>query len=168
MGLRRLKSLEEPPVDKSAKKEAVPLTPAQVMEQTHQEFDQIQKEIKEIDVLIKQSTNEVERLAQRNAQLTNKLRNMETNIDTVPRQDIKEIYTAAQEAQMRLFMMRGQVEQLQSKQEILQRFGQGLQNVLNVSDGLVAHSGAQPSSNMPKINIGEATGIIRIIDAQRY
>ncbi|MCB0209909.1 MAG: sensor histidine kinase [Anaerolineae bacterium] len=166
MGLRRLKSLEEPPVDKSAKKEAVPLTPAQVMEQTHQEFDQIQKEIKEIDVLIKQSTNEVERLAQRNAQLTNKLRNMETNIDTVPRQDIKEIYTAAQEAQMRLFMMRGQVEQLQSKQEILQRFGQGLQNVLNVSDGLVAHSGAQPSSNMPKINIGEATGIIRIIDAQ--
>lgn len=166
MGLRRLKSLEEPPPDSSGQQEAVPLTPAQVMEQTHEEHDQIQREIKEIDVLIKQSSNEVERLAQRNAQLTNKLRNMENNIDTVPRQDIKEIYTAAQEAQMRLFMMRGQVEQLQSKQEILQRFAQGLKTVLNVSDGLAGMADPQSARDMPNINMGEATGIIRIIDAQ--
>lgn len=166
MGLRRLRSLEEPPPDTSTPQDSGPQTPAQVMEQTHQEFDQIQKEIKEIDVLIKQSSNEVERLAQRNAQLTNKLRNMETNIDTVPRQDIKEIYTAAQESQMRLFMMRGQVEQLQSKQEILQRFGQGLQRVMNISDGLVNFSDSQSASDTPSINIGEATGIIRVIDAQ--
>ncbi|MCB9098318.1 MAG: sensor histidine kinase [Anaerolineales bacterium] len=166
MGLRRLRSLEEPPPEKSPKKEPVPQTPAQIIEQTHVEADQIQKEIKEIDVLIKQSSNEVERLAQRNAQLTNKLRNMEANIDTVPRQDIKEIYTAAQEAQMRLFMMRGQVEQLQSKQEVLQRFAGGLGRVLTISDGLVSQGASKSGPDMPRVNVGEATGIIRIIDAQ--
>ena len=167
MGLRRLRSLEEPPPEKPAKKEPVPQTPVQIVEQTHEEADQIQKEIKEIDVLIKQSSNEVERLAQRNAQLTNKLRNMEANIDTVPRQDIKEIYTAAQEAQMRLFMMRGQVEQLQSKQEVLQRFANGLGRVLEISDSLVSRGGASNAAqDLPRVNVGEATGIIRIIDAQ--
>lgn len=166
MGLRRLRSLEEPPPEKLPKKEAAPQTPAQIVEQTHGEANQIEKEIKEIDVLIKQSSNEVERLAQRNAQLTNKLRNMEANIDTVPRQDIKEIYTAAQEAQMRLFMMRGQVEQLQSKQEVLQRFARGLGRILEISDGLVSQGPSKSSQDMPRVNVGEATGIIRIIDAQ--
>jgi two-component system sensor histidine kinase DegS len=109
--------------DREAPEEAGSPTPVQVLEQAGQEYEQIQKELKEIDILINQSTAEVEKLAQRNAQLTNKVRTMESNIDTVPRPDIKEIYTAAQEAQMRLFMMRGQVEQLQSRQENLKRFG---------------------------------------------
>jgi two-component system sensor histidine kinase DegS len=93
-----------------------------VIEQTGQEFDQIQKELKEIDILVKQSSAEVEKLAQRNAQLTNKVRTMEANIDTVPRQDIKEIYNAAQEAQMRLFMMRGPGRTVAESAENLKRY----------------------------------------------
>ena len=162
MSLQRLQSLEEPPehhADGSA-------TPAQIIEQTHQEFEQIQKELKEIEILEKQSTAEVEKLAQRNAQLTNKLRTMEANIDTVPRQDIKEIYTAAQEAQMRLFMMRGQVEQLQSRQENLRRFAGSLQRVLTVSDTIDYSDAGSSAAAAVGPPLERSAGIIRVIDAQ--
>lgn len=167
MGLQRLQRLEEPPSDDNAQS-AGPATPVQVLEQTRDEYDTVQKELKEIGILVKQSSSEVEKLAQRNAQLTNKLRTMEANIDTVPRQDIKEVYTAAQEAQMRLFMMRGQVEQLQSRQENLQRYAGSLQKVLDISDTLLPMLDAQSSgsSEGPIVSTAESVGIIKIIDAQ--
>jgi two-component system sensor histidine kinase DegS len=84
-----------------------------LIQESQKEYDQIQTELKEIDVLIRQSTTEVEKLAQRNTQIANRTRQMEMNIETYPREDIREIYTAANEAQMRLFMMRAQLEQLQ-------------------------------------------------------
>lgn len=165
MSLERLSRLG----DRKEKKteETAPLTPTQVLEQTSEEYERIQKELREVDILIKQSTTEVEKLAQRNAQLTNKLRTMEANIDTVPRHDIKEIYNAAQEAQMRLFMMRGQVEQLQSKQETMKQFAESLRKILDVSDSLLATLGesADAAKGGDRAN-GEGSGIVKIINAQ--
>ena len=141
------------------------LTFEQVIERTKDDFDQTQKELKEIEVLIRQSSAEVEKLAQRNAQIANKLRQMEANIDSVPRQDIKEIYSAAQEAQMRLFMMQGQVEQLQGKQQYLERYANSLRQVLDVTD--------RPGPAAGNIMAGETEGfggegsiIVRIVNAQ--
>ena len=164
MSLDRLRKLggEKP---KSVNQEDAAITPAQIMEQTSQEYDQIQNELKEIDILVRQSTTEVEKLAQRNAQLTNKLRSMEANIDTVPRHDIKEIYNAAQEAQMRLFMMRGQVEQLQSRQENLKRFAESLRRILDVSDALIPAVDSSESTRDGGDN-GESSSIVKIINAQ--
>ncbi len=167
MSLRRLERLDEPP-DEAGQEQSGPATPVQVIEQTNEEYETVQKELKEIGILVKQSTSEVEKLAQRNAQLTNKLRTMEANIDTVPRQDIKEIYTAAQEAQMRLFMMRGQVEQLQNRQENLQRFANSLQKVLDVSGGLLATVDDPASNEGSSVNPDVSLGIIKIIDAQEH
>ncbi len=152
---------------KSNEPQPVPLNPAEILGQAGQEHEQIQKELKEIDILVKQSTSEVEKLAQRNAQLANKVRTMEGNIDTVPRQDIKEIYNAAQEAQMRLFMMRGQVEQLQSRQEMLKRYAEGLRRVLDVSGSLLPAGDSGPSVKRDSggASPGES-GIIKIINAQ--
>ena len=164
MSLQRLQSLgrEKP----AAPQPVAALTPLQVIEGTSQEYDHIQKELKEIDILVKQSAAEVEKLAQRNAQLTNKVRTMEGNIDTVPRQDIKEIYNAAQEAQMRLFMMRGQVEQLQSRQENIKRYAESLRRVLDVSGGLMAASEMGSPKESSDSSNGEVSGIIKIINAQ--
>jgi two-component system sensor histidine kinase DegS len=135
-----------------------------LLAQMGEEYEQTQKELKEIEVLIRQSSAEVEKLAQRNAQLATKLRQMETNLDTVPRHDIKEIYTAAQEAQMRLFMMRGQVEQLQAKQQHLERHGHMLRQVLDMAgeaglDGNGMDRGVAGGD-------GEGSLIARIISAQ--
>lgn len=167
MTLQRLQNLSRGEKTSAPVVEAPPtlLTPYQVIEQTSQEYEQIQKELKEIEILVKQSSAEVEKLAQRNAQLTNKVRTMETNIDTVPRQDIKEIYNAAQEAQMRLFMMRGQVEQLQSRQENLKRYAESLRKILDVSGTLIAASEVSDHRDST-VSESETSGIIKIITAQ--
>lgn len=167
MSLRRLASLAAAPrpAVQPQVEVPVPLTSPQIVEQAQQEHEQVQKELREIDILVNQSTSEVEKLAQRNAQLTNRLRQMEANIDTYPRQDIKEVYTASQEAQMRLFMMRGQVEQLQSRQETLRRFAQGLQKVLSVISQAGLGGGGSKQEG-PVIDRAQSVGIIKIIDAQ--
>ncbi len=135
----------------------------ELVEESKKEYDQAQKELKEIDVLIRQTTGEVEKLAQRNAQIATKVRQMEANINTYPRADIKEIYSAAQDTQVRLFMMRSQVEQLQSKQQNLERYAERLRRFLAVSDQLV--SGSAGSGQDSAAESGEPT-IVRIIEAQ--
>jgi two-component system sensor histidine kinase DegS len=145
--------------------QAAPPTMDQVIEEAQAEYDQTQKELKEIELLIRQSTNEVEKLAQRNAQVSNKLRLIENNLDTMPRQDIKEIYKLAQDTQSRLFMMRGQVEQLQSKQQQLAHFAERLHLIINTY-----HSTSRPSD----VGIGDSavqeqtpeSSIMNIINAQ--
>ncbi len=164
MSLQRLQSLgsNKPPTAETV----AALTPMQVVEQTSNEYEQIQKELKEIDILVKQSSAEVEKLAQRNAQLTNKVRTMEGNIDTIPRQDIKEVYNAAQEAQMRLFMMRGQVEQLQSRQENLKRYAESLRRILDVSGSLMVAGETSGPREVDGSGNSEVSGIVKIINAQ--
>jgi two-component system sensor histidine kinase DegS len=137
---------------------------ADLLSQMREEYEQTQKELKEIEVLIRQSSAEVEKLAQRNAQLATKLRQMEANLDTIPRHDIREIYTAAQEAQMRLFMMRGQVEQLQSKQQHLERHGNVLRQALDLANK--AGLGGNGADHGLQEGEGEGSLIVRIITAQ--
>ncbi len=145
--------------------ETVPQTLEEFLEHLNQEYEQLQSEVKEIDVLIKQSSDEVDKLAQRNAQIANKLRQVEANIDTYPRHDIKNIYTAAQEAQMRLFMMRGQLEQLESKRQNLNRYAQQLQRFLSFSGELDALGISSLYSTEAAGPTGQGT-IVRIIEAQ--
>jgi two-component system sensor histidine kinase DegS len=111
-----------------------------LIEESRKDYEQTRKELKEIEVLIHQSSAEVDKLVQRNSQITTKVHQMEANIDTYPRQDIKEVYSAAKEAQTRLFMMRGQLEQLQSKQQNLEKYAEHLQKFLEVSEQ-VAYTG---------------------------
>jgi two-component system sensor histidine kinase DegS len=132
-----------------------------LIEESRGDYEQTQKEMKEIEVLIHQSSDEVDKLVQRNSQITTKVHQMEANIDTYPRQDIKEIYSAAKEAQTRLFMMRGQLEQLQSKQQNLEKYAEHLRRFLEVSEQ-IAYTGPLTNSSAP---VGEQT-IVRIIEAQ--
>ncbi len=104
----------------------------ELAEQNRKEYERAQRELKEIDVLIRQSTHEVDKYVQRNAQVTQQVRQIEANLESYPREEIKSVYAAAQDAQMRLFMMRSQVEQLQSKQENLTRFCQQARRFLEV------------------------------------
>jgi len=144
---------------------APPLSPLQQhIEECHKEFEQTQKELKEIDLLIQQSSDEVDKLARRNAQITNRLRQIEANFDTVPRSDIQEVYTAAQEAQTRLFMMKGQLEKLQSDQVHLQKHADLLRRFLEIADQEMPVIEATETSGAPK-SAGQQM-IVRIIEAQ--
>ena len=89
----------------------------QLIEECNKELEQTQTELKEIDLIIQQTSGEVDRLAQRNAQAANRIRQLEPVLETLPREEIRESYTALQESQQRLFTMRGQLEKVQSDQK---------------------------------------------------
>ncbi|MFZ0547636.1 MAG: sensor histidine kinase [Candidatus Promineifilaceae bacterium] len=130
------------------------------IEDAYKDYEQTQNELKEIDVLIKQSSAEVERLAQRNAQVNNYVRQLQSNFDTVPREDIREGYEAIVNAQQRLFTMRGQLEKLQSDQRNLERLADLQRRLLNVTDSI----GVLPTT--PAGKRGDRSNIIRVIQSE--
>ena len=144
--------------------ESAALTPMQKLaEESQQEYKRVQQQLKEIEMLIQQTSLEVDRLSQRNTQTTNRLKQLEMHFDTVPRSEIQEVYNAAQDAQKRLFMMRGQLEKLQSDQQNYQRYARHLKRLLeavgtaqSVETLTLAATGALP----------ETPTIVRIIEAQ--
>lgn len=129
------------------------------------ELDTVQEELREIDVKIRQSTSEVERLAKRNARLQNKVRQMEEDLSSWSRDDMRALYTAAQKAQMRLFMMRSQVEQLQNSQRQLERYEQELQRFLELTQERPGDFMLTDGAGEPEAGRIEPT-ITRVIQAQ--
>jgi two-component system sensor histidine kinase DegS len=95
---------------------------------TYREQQQrIHKELSEIDVLIRQASADVDKLAQRELSVSNRVRDLEVNLEKYSKAEIKNFFAAAQEVQMRLQSMRAQLEQLQLKQNTLR----GQQNQLS-------------------------------------
>jgi two-component system, NarL family, sensor histidine kinase DegS len=125
------------------------------------EYEKTQRELKEIDILIKQSAAEVERLAQRNSQAGNHMRQLHLNFDTVPREDIREGYEEMQDTQQRLYTMRGQLEKLQSDQRNLERLAELQRRMVELTDGLEA----LPESK-PKTVVGDPSMVIRIVQME--
>lgn len=141
------------------------LTPLQQLdEESHAELEQAQKELKEIDVLIQQTSAEVDRLAQRNAQAASALKQMEANLDTVPRADLQAAYANALDAQKRLFMMRGQLEKLQSDQQNIGRYVAHLRRIAESLQKAFDKGG--PASPAPDGDGGGQPSIVRVIEAQ--
>lgn len=106
------------------------------------DLERTRRELAEMETLLRQTTIEVEKLAQREMSVSNRLRDLEVNIDKYSKADIKNFYTSAQEVQMRLLMMRGQLEQLQSRQQMLKarqsqlfEIASSLEPLLTVSTG---------------------------------
>jgi two-component system sensor histidine kinase DegS len=102
---------------------------------THSELEQVRTEMKEIGLLVEQSQGEVDKLAQRNSSITAHLHQLQAHFDTIPREDIKSAYEASQDAQQRLFTMRGQLEKLQSDQAHLKRFADFLGKTVQLLEG---------------------------------
>ena len=86
------------------------------------EYEQAQRSLSEVSLMLEQSQGELAKLSQRNAAITGHLQQVQAQLDTMPRQDIRVAYTAALEAQQRLLMMRGQLDKLQNDQETLKRY----------------------------------------------
>jgi two-component system sensor histidine kinase DegS len=82
------------------------------------EMEKARRELAEIETLLRQTGSEVEKLAQREMTVSNRLRDLEVNVDKYSKTDIKNFYTSAQEVQMRLQMMRSQYEQMQFRQQM--------------------------------------------------
>jgi len=106
------------------------------------ELDEAQRSLREVTLMIEQSQGELSKLSQRNAAITTHLQQVQNQMDKVPPQEIKSAYDSALDAQQRLFVMRGQLEKLQTEKSHLERFKSTLERA-RVSTG---GSGASASS----------------------
>jgi two-component system sensor histidine kinase DegS len=105
------------------------------LETTRTELSAVRNQAKEISLLVEQSQGEVDKLVQRNAAITAQLHQIQSIFDTVPREDIRTAYEAAQDGQQRLFTMRGQLEKLQSDQGNLKRYADFLAKTIQLLEG---------------------------------
>jgi two-component system, NarL family, sensor histidine kinase DegS len=80
------------------------------------ELETAARESEEVERLIRQTQSEAEKLAQREVTAAMQLRSLQSNIDRFSKEDIRNVYGAVQEVQMRLQLARAQVEQLQARQ----------------------------------------------------
>jgi two-component system sensor histidine kinase DegS len=89
----------------------------------------------EISLMLEQSQLEVNKLAQRNAQITTHLQQIQGQFDALPRADIRMAYDAALDAQQRLFVMRGQLEKLQSDRNHIERYKSLMEKAYHALEG---------------------------------
>lgn len=139
--------------------------PVQIAEEAEKERAQLESEAREIDVLIKQTTGEIDKLQQRQSDIAMRLRQLDANLESYSRDDIKQAYLSAQDVQLRLLMMRSQLEQLQNKQRMMQRYRAQLDRVALIARQLAEASASVLLGNDQGRNVDQQS-IVQIIEAQ--
>jgi len=130
-----------------------------------EDLDQSQRTLQEITMMIEQSQAELARLTQRNASITGNLQTILSQIETVPRSDIRAAYSNAMDAQQRLLMMRGQLDKLQGDQNYLQKYIQMLEKVEQVvgDDDTVGGSDARKGQGSAILEM-----VVKAQEAERF
>lgn len=131
------------------------------------EYERAKQTKKEIELMLKQSDQELNRLTKRNADITAQLQQVQAQIETMPRGDIKSTYNSAMESQQRLYVMRGQMEKMQNDvsawsryisllEKIIEQLSRGYKSSPSSNGGMVRtmNSGSMMLENM--INAQEA------------
>ena len=122
------------------------------------ELEETQRALREITLMTEQSQGEVSKLAQRNAAITAHLQQIQSRVEKTSVQDIRMAYDSALDAQQRLFVMRGQLEKLQSDKNHLEKY----KVVLN----RVASGTAADSTSTQNAEKASSRGMEMIINAQ--
>ena len=123
--------------------------------ESRQELEQLSQSFTEIALLLGKTNSEVERHSARELQLSNRLRDMELHLENYSREDIRDLYNSAHEAQLRLFMLRSQAEQLQSRQQHIKEYQQKVRVLIDLL-----------GMQSPAIGDADTPGVISIIEAQ--
>jgi len=99
------------------------------------ELDETQRSLREITLMIEQSQGELSKLTQRNAAITTHLQQVQNQLDRLPPAEVRSAYDSALDAQQRLFVMRGQLEKLQTEKNYLERFKSTLERARGSMNG---------------------------------
>jgi two-component system sensor histidine kinase DegS len=133
----------------------------QLKQDCRNELEQTQKELKEIITLIEQSQLEISRIQQRNASISAHLQQIQSQFESASKADIRSAYDAALDAQQRLFVMRGQIDKLQSDQTHIEHYLSILERVNQALE-----SGGNDQNGAKKDQLAMAKTVEMIIQAQ--
>ncbi len=117
------------------------------------ELDETQRSLREITLMMEQSQGELSKLTQRNAAITTHLQQVQNQLDKFPPQEIRSAYDSALDAQQRLFVMRGQLEKLQTEKTHLERFKSTLERARASMSGASASASSAPGSKSPLASV---------------
>jgi len=145
----------------SAPDEITPPSPDEIRKKLEAELEETNRALREVTLMLEQSKGEVGKLSQRNAAITAHLQQVQTQGASASPEEVRMAYDAALDAQQRLFVMRGQLEKLQSDQTHLTRLRASLENALQVFAG-----SASTSSNPAAGGKGTVSSMEMVIQAQ--
>ena len=123
------------------------------------ELDEANRSLKEITLMLDQSRGEVGKLTQRNAAVTTHLQQIRTQTAKASIDEVRAAYDSALDAQQRLFVMRGQLEKLQSDQSNLERYKGMLERLQQANK-------AGGSSQGPKNEKAALANVEMLVNAQ--
>jgi len=127
------------------------------------ELEEAQRALREVTLMIEQSQGEVSKLSQRNAAITTHLQQVQSQLDNMPQKEIRTAYDSALDAQQRLFVMRGQLEKLQSEKNHLERFKTTLERAQAMAGG----GGASASSGGAKSPMASVEMLVNAQETER-
>lgn len=130
------------------------------------EVEQLRIELREIEVLIRQTSNEIERQSQKQVEASSRLRQIEANFDSYTREDVRQGYATERDAQLKLLLMRSQLEQFQAKHRQLDRYIQQLRRLHDLTARMAESAGDQEGEMSPRHTITDHDAVIQTIEAQ--
>ena len=131
--------------------------------ETKDELAETQRALREVTLMIEQSQGELTKLTQRNAAITAHLQQVQGKLEQMAPQEVRMAYDAALDAQQRLFVMRGQLDKLQSDKTHLEKYKAHLEQAASAAAS--APSGA--ASARGKGGMAEIEMIVNAQEAER-
>lgn len=132
-----------------------------------QKVTNIKRRLGEISDQVETVKSSVDREQNRYSNIATELRSIKENLDTVPREDIRDKYEEALDVRFRLATMRGQQEKFESSRDLMQEEIDLLQQVVNYLQGVdmseIGEDGEGGSSNGSL----DIVGIIRTQEDER-
>jgi len=125
------------------------------------ELEETQRALRETTLMIEQSQGEVNKLTQRNAAITAHLQQVQNQLNDTSVEEIRMAYDSALDAQQRLFVMRGQLEKLQSDKAHFERYKTALENMQNGAQG-----GVMSSVSASGVGKGPMANVEMLVNAQ--
>jgi len=122
------------------------------------ELEETRRALREISLMIEQSQGELAKLAQRNASITSHLQQVQARLEQTPAAEVRMAYDAALDAQQRLFVMRGQLDKLQSDKEHLEKYRGALE--------LLGHASGASAGGQTDVTKGPVSEIEMVVNAQ--
>lgn len=125
------------------------------------EIELANRALKEVTMMLNQSQSELSKLTQRNATASANLQQLQAHFDSVPREDIRNAYDQALDAQQRLLIMRAQMEKLQNDEASIKRQIE----ILTKVDAFLADEHTPPTTSKKGSREGSAV-LEMLINAQ--
>jgi two-component system sensor histidine kinase DegS len=134
----------------------------ELIDMLSQEVKSTKQRMSEIKDQIDSMQSSVDKEQNKYSSLASELRTIKDNLDTVPREDIRDKYDEALQVRFRLATMRGQIEKYEANYEYLETQQTTLVKVLNGLQGFES----LPDDDMDSPTSGRGLDIVGIIRAQ--